>query len=84
MKATIIAILAMLAAPMAWGQEHPFDKQMQEYGLVDIQTLDSSILVELKYSTTDFAASAIDARKLSWSPLKDISASPAPWICFLP
>ena len=53
MKATIIAILAMLAASMAWGQEHPFDKQMQEYGLVDIQTLDSSILVELKYSTTD-------------------------------
>jgi D-alanyl-D-alanine dipeptidase len=53
MKATIIAILFILTAPFVKAQEHPFDKQMQEYGLVDIQTLDSSILVELKYSTTD-------------------------------
>ena len=30
-----------------------FDSKMQEYGLVDIQMLDDSILVELKYSTTD-------------------------------
>ena len=53
MKATIIAILFILTAPFVKAQEHTFDKQMQEYGLVDIQTLDSSILVELKYSTTD-------------------------------
>lgn len=30
-----------------------FDSKMQEYGLVDIQMLDDSILVELRYSTTD-------------------------------
>lgn len=30
-----------------------FDNKMREYGLVDIRTLDPTILVELKYSTTD-------------------------------
>ena len=30
-----------------------FDKKMKEYGLVDIQTLDKEIGVELKYATTD-------------------------------
>ena len=30
-----------------------FDAKMQEYNLVDIRTLNSDILVELKYSTTD-------------------------------
>lgn len=34
-------------------KEECFDKKMTEYGLVDIQTLDKEILVELKYSTTD-------------------------------
>ncbi len=30
-----------------------FDTKMREYGLVDIQTLNPEIIVELKYSTTD-------------------------------
>ena len=30
-----------------------FDKKMKAYGLVDIQTLDKDIAVELKYATTD-------------------------------
>ena len=30
-----------------------FDEQMQRYGLVDVQSLDSSIGVELKYATED-------------------------------
>jgi D-alanyl-D-alanine dipeptidase len=31
----------------------PFEATMQKQGLVDVQKIDSSILVELKYSTTD-------------------------------
>lgn len=31
----------------------PFEEQMIKQGLVNLQTIDSSILVELKYSTTD-------------------------------
>lgn len=34
-------------------QADNFDQKMREYGLVDIQTLDPTIQVELKYSTTD-------------------------------
>ena len=30
-----------------------FDAQMRDYGMVDIQSLDNTILIELKYSTTD-------------------------------
>ena len=30
-----------------------FDAKMREYGLVDIQSLDAGIMVDLKYSTTD-------------------------------
>ncbi|MFD1819805.1 D-alanyl-D-alanine dipeptidase [Pseudarcicella hirudinis] len=31
----------------------PYEVQMQKQGLVDVQTIDKSLLVELKYSTTD-------------------------------
>ena len=40
---------------VAYIQQSPenFDAKMQEYNLVDIRELDSSILVDLKYSSTD-------------------------------
>ena len=51
--------MALLCALMALGggaasaQEVDFDKKMKEYGLVDIQSLDKEIRVELKYATED-------------------------------
>ncbi len=38
---------------MASAQEVDFDKKMAEYGLIDIQSLDKDIRVELKYATED-------------------------------
>ena len=40
-------VLASAATPV------DFDAKMQEYGLVDVATLDSGIIVNLKYATTD-------------------------------
>jgi len=58
MKYTVI--LAASAAAMLSGTavaQQPsatdFDDRMKEYGLVDIQSLDADILVELRYSTED-------------------------------
>ena len=50
--------MALLCALIARGgvasaQEVDFDKKMKEYGLVDIQSLDKEIRVELKYATED-------------------------------
>ena len=50
--------MALLCALLARGgvasaQEVDFDKKMKEYGLVDIQSLDKEIRVELKYATED-------------------------------
>lgn len=51
--------MALLCALLARGggvasaQEVDFDKKMKEYGLVDIQSLDKDIQVELKYATED-------------------------------
>ena len=50
--------MALLCALLARGgvasaQEVHFDKKMKEYGLVDIQSLDKEIRVELKYATED-------------------------------
>ena len=46
--------LCLLAAVDMAAQEQPdFDKRMREYGLVDIRSLDSEILVDLKYATED-------------------------------
>ena len=51
--------MALLCALIALGygsaraQEVDFDKKMKEYGLVDVQTLDKEIEVELKYATED-------------------------------
>lgn len=40
-------------ATMATAQEEGFNAKMEEYGLIDIQTLDKDIRVELKYATKD-------------------------------
>lgn len=52
---SIVIVFGLLFFPiMVSGQESTdFDAKMREYGLVDIQTLDNDILVELKYSTVD-------------------------------
>ena len=50
----LVAMFFLLILPhTATAQEYDFDKLMREYGMVDIQTLDPEILVELKYSTED-------------------------------
>lgn len=51
----LIAILLLLlcAQPAAATSPNDFARKMQEYGLVDIQSLDDEILIDLKYSSTD-------------------------------
>lgn len=49
MAAVMLSGMAAAQQPSADG----FDAQMKEYGLVDIQSLDAGILVELRYSTED-------------------------------
>lgn len=60
MKITVKRLSAIVAAAMlsaGVSAQQPsatdFDTKMKEYGLVDIRTLDSDILVELRYSTED-------------------------------
>lgn len=50
-KFFIAAILATLSFSAVDAQD--FDTSMSNYGLVDIQSIDDEILVELKYSSTD-------------------------------
>ena len=54
----VVLLLALLFGGlfgdgMASAQEVNFDKKMAEYGLIDIQSLDKDIRVELKYATED-------------------------------
>lgn len=51
-KITLLLTL-LLAICSASAQEVDFDSKMQSYGLVDVQSLDKRIGVELKYSTED-------------------------------
>ena len=46
-------LISILFATSAQQSPKNFDAMMQEYNLVDIRALDSEILVDLKYSTTD-------------------------------
>lgn len=46
-------LISILFATSAQQSPQNFDAMMQEYNLVDIRALDSEILVDLKYSTTD-------------------------------
>ena len=49
----LLCALVSLGGGVATAQEVDFDKKMKEYGLVDIQSLDKDIQVELKYATED-------------------------------
>ena len=49
----LLCALFSLGGGVATAQEVDFDKKMKEYGLVDIQSLDKEIRVELKYATED-------------------------------
>lgn len=51
----VVCFVAMVLLPMAlYAQEAvDWDRMMVEYGLVDLQSLDGDILVELKYSSED-------------------------------
>ena len=46
-------LLSLLGVATTSAQEVDFDKKMKEYGLVDVQSLDAEIRVELKYATED-------------------------------
>ena len=48
-----ILLLSLCAQPGAATSPNDFARKMQEYGLVDIQSLDGEILIDLKYSSTD-------------------------------
>lgn len=48
-----ILLLSLCAQPGAATSPNDFARKMQEYGLVDIQSLDDEILIDLKYSSTD-------------------------------
>ena len=49
----LLCALFSLGGGVATAQEVDFDKKMKEYGLVNVQTLDKEIEVELKYATED-------------------------------
>ncbi len=53
MKHFATILLSLLSTTFVSAQESSIDKLMKSYNMVDITTLDSSILVELKYSTTN-------------------------------
>ena len=46
-------LLSLFGVATTSAQEVDFDKKMKEYGLVDVQSLDKTIGVELKYSSED-------------------------------
>lgn len=49
----ITILISMLLSLSLHQQPQMFDSQMQKYNLVDISELNSDILIDLKYSTTD-------------------------------
>ena len=49
----LLCALFSLGGGVATAQEVDFDNKMKEYGLVNVQTLDKEIEVELKYATED-------------------------------
>ena len=53
MKHFATILLSLLSTTFVSAQDSSIDKLMKTYNMVDITTLDSSILVELKYSTKD-------------------------------
>lgn len=53
MKHFATILLLLLSTTFVSAQESSIDELMKSYNMVDIKTLDNSIHVELKYSTTD-------------------------------
>lgn len=53
MRKMLYIISLLLSSVSVYAQEIELDRLMQMYGMVDIHTLDSTILVDLKYSTED-------------------------------
>lgn len=54
LRAVVIFLFTIALPFVARAQQgSDFDSLMRQYGLVDIQTIDNDILVELKYSTAD-------------------------------
>lgn len=53
MKHIATILLSLLSTTFVSAQESSINELMKSYNMMDITTLDSSILVELKYSTTD-------------------------------
>ena len=51
--ASLLMLVLGIGVVSASAQKVDFDKRMKEYGLVDVQTLDKEIAVELKYATED-------------------------------
>lgn len=49
----VLCIMCALLSLSAAAQQTDFDAKMQQHGLVDVQTLDGEIGVELKYATED-------------------------------
>ena len=49
----ILTIMVLWAQLLSIGSPDGFDAKMQEYNLVDIQTLNEDILIDLKYSSCD-------------------------------
>ena len=48
-----LALAFVASLTLAFAQQADFDAEMHRYGLVDVQTLDKEIGVELKYATED-------------------------------
>lgn len=53
MNRVVTLLYFIFISSMAIAQTSSFNKLMEEYNLVNIQSLDSDIIVDLKYSTTD-------------------------------
>lgn len=49
----MLTLLSILLSAWCYPTPTDFDTKMREYNLVDVTSLDGSILVDLKYSTTD-------------------------------
>lgn len=53
MRQVLLLFLWLFASPYAWGQATNYDSLMRRSGLVDVRSLERSIFVDLKYSSTD-------------------------------
>lgn len=52
-RRAVIIMSCVIVGALAVCADNNIERKMEEYGLVDISTLDKSIVVDLKYATTD-------------------------------